>query len=224
MIRLACLDMAGTTVADGGTVEAAFGVAVAELGVDPGTRAHDDALALVRETMGESKIVVFRRVFGGDEAKAAAANQAFEAAYERSVERGEIGALPGALDTMRSLRDGGVAVCLTTGFAGRTQHAILDSLGWWGEIDLAICPADAGRGRPYPDMILAAVLRLEIDAVDEVAVAGDTTSDLVAGTRAGAGIVAGVLTGAHDRTTLETAPHTHVLESVAGLVTLTRPA
>ena len=48
-------------------------------------------------------------------------------------------------------------------------------------------------------MILTAILRLEIDDVREVVVAGDTTADLVAGSRAGASIVAGVLTGAHGR-------------------------
>jgi phosphoglycolate phosphatase-like HAD superfamily hydrolase len=54
-----------------------------------------------------------------------------------------------------------------------------------------------------------------------VAVAGDTTSDLVAGTAAGASVVAGVLTGAHDRAQLETAPHTHILDSIADLPAVT---
>ncbi|MGZ6969654.1 MAG: HAD hydrolase-like protein, partial [Acidimicrobiia bacterium] len=57
----------------------------------------------------------------------------------------------------------------------------------------------------------------EVDAVQEVAVAGDTISDLEAGMAAGASVVAGVLTGAHDRAQLESAPHTHVLGSVAEL-------
>ncbi len=66
-------------------------------------------------------------------------------------------------------------------------------------------------------MILTAVLRLEIEAVDDVAVAGDTVSDLVSGTRAGASVVAGVLTGAHSRSHLEAAPHTHIIDSIADL-------
>jgi phosphoglycolate phosphatase-like HAD superfamily hydrolase len=68
--------------------------------------------------------------------------------------------------------------------------------------------------------VLEAVLALRIDDVHAVAVAGDTVSDLVAGTRAGAAIVAGVLTGAHGRAQLESAPHTHILESVAELPAL----
>jgi phosphoglycolate phosphatase-like HAD superfamily hydrolase len=66
-------------------------------------------------------------------------------------------------------------------------------------------------------MILTAVIRLGIDDVRQVAVAGDTTSDLLSGWRAGAGIVAGVLTGAHGRAEFESVPHTHILESVADL-------
>jgi phosphoglycolate phosphatase-like HAD superfamily hydrolase len=69
-------------------------------------------------------------------------------------------------------------------------------------------------------MILMAVIRLGIGDVRSVAVAGDTASDLWAGSRAGAGIVAGVLTGAHGRAELEAAPHTHILESVRNLPVL----
>jgi len=109
---------------------------------------------------------------------------------------------------------------LTTGFSAGTRDAIIERLGWGALVDLAISPADAGRGRPWPDMILTAVIRLGIGSVAAVAVAGDTTSDLLAGQRAGASIVAGVLTGAHTREQLETAPHTHILDDVTGLVDL----
>jgi phosphoglycolate phosphatase-like HAD superfamily hydrolase len=66
-------------------------------------------------------------------------------------------------------------------------------------------------------MILCADLRLAVDDVAAVAVAGDTASDLWAGHRAGASIVAGVLTGAHDKDALAAAPHTHLLASIADL-------
>ena len=116
-----------------------------------------------------------------------------------------------------ALRAGGVRICLTTGFSPATRDRIIGALGWDGLVDLALSPADAGRGRPWPDMILTAVLRLRIDDVAEVAVAGDTTSDLIAGMRSGASIVAGVLTGAHSAEELAEAPHTHLLGSVREL-------
>ena len=43
-------------------------------------------------------------------------------------------------------------------------------------------------------------------------------SDLVAGTAAHAGAVIGVLSGAHDRATLEAAPHTALIADITGLI------
>jgi phosphonatase-like hydrolase len=131
------------------------------------------------------------------------------------VSRGEVEALPGAETALAALRARGVRICLTTGFSGGTREQLMDVLGWRDLVDLSLSPGDGVRGRPYPDLILTALMRLEIDAVQEVAVAGDTKSDLEAGTAAGAAVVAGVLTGAHDREQLEAAPHTHVLASIA---------
>jgi len=51
-----------------------------------------------------------------------------------------------------------------------------------------------------------------------VAVVGDTVSDLEAGTRAGAGAVIGVLSGAHDAATLGAAPHTALIADVSELI------
>jgi phosphonatase-like hydrolase len=224
VIRLAVLDMAGTTVRDGGVVERSFVEALGEMGFDPGgdeLRAH---LEYVRATMGQSKITVFRAVFDGDEARAQEANRRFETAFDRAVSRGEVEPLPGSEAALEALRGRGVRICLTTGFSTATQEQLMDVLGWRDRVDLALSPGDGVRGRPFPDLILTAVMRLEIDAVQEVAVAGDTTSDLVAGTAAGASVVAGVLTGAHDRARLSTAPHTHLLESIADLPAVVLPA
>lgn len=222
MITLACLDMAGTTVADGGAVEKSFVEAMVQSGVADGTDQMRGALDFVRASMGQSKITVFRHLFGGDETQAMRANDTFEVAYARAVDRGEIAPMPGAVDAFTEMREVGIKVCLTTGFAPPTRDRILDALDWHTIAELVLSPADAGRGRPFPDMILAAVLRLEIDAVDQVAVAGDTISDLLAGTRAGAGVVAGVLTGAHGRDDLAAAPHTHILDSIADLPAVLR--
>jgi phosphoglycolate phosphatase len=197
-------------------VEEAFQSALDAVGLVAGDL-MDDPGSYIRRTMGQSKITVFTELLGGDRHRAEGANAAFESAFDQAVDRGEVVALPGAEDTFDALRDGGVRICLTTGFSPATRDRIIDTLGWAGRIDLALSPADAGRGRPWPDMILAAVLRLRIDDVAEVAVAGDTTSDLVAGTRAGASVVAGVLTGAHTAAELVEAPHTHLLASIAEL-------
>jgi phosphonatase-like hydrolase len=215
---LACLDMAGTTVRDDGAVEAAFTSALAAVGVTPGSRFYEEAEVVVHETMGWSKADVFARLF--DEDEAAEATRAFAAAYKAIVAHGDVAAMPGALEVLRELRAAGVKVCLTTGFDPPTRDMLLDALGWRTEVDLALSPADVGRGRPAPDLIFGAMALLGVQDAAAVAVVGDTVSDLEAGHAAGAGAVVGVLSGAHDATALQVASPTAVLADVTGLVAL----
>ncbi|WP_082393198.1 phosphonatase-like hydrolase [Nocardia arizonensis] len=213
-IQLAVLDMAGTTVADGGLVLRAFESAATAGGIAPRGPERDRAIRYVLDTMGQSKIEVFRALFG-DETTARAANSAFEHAYDALIDEVDISPVPGAAETIAALREAGVKVALTTGFSRGTQDKLLDALGWRDIADLTLAPAEAGRGRPYPDLVLTALLRLGVDAVDRVAVLGDTTSDIATGTAAGARIVAGTLTGAHGARDLRAAGATHIVESVA---------
>jgi phosphoglycolate phosphatase len=219
LITIACLDMAGTTVADGGGVITAFAAAIERGGMASGTPAHDRAMRIAQATMGQSKIEVFRQIFTG-EADAQRANAAFEECYAAAVATGGAQEVPGAAEVMARLGQAGIRVCLATGFAPATRDAVIDALGWRPLIDLALSPADAGRGRPWPDLPLTALLRLGGGAVSELAVVGDTPSDIESGRRAGAGLVAGVLTGDSSREELEQTKAHAVIESVAGLPAL----
>lgn len=215
MITLAVLDMAGTTVSDAGTVDAAFAAALTECGIPPtGPRRHAADL-VVTSTMGQSKIEVFNRLF--DPADAARANSAFETSYAAAVGRGEVTGLPGAADVLGELRGAGVRVCLITGFSAGTRDLVLEALGWADLVDLSLCPADAGRGRPYPDMVWLAMLRLRPDSVTDVVVVGDTPSDMRTGVAAGVGQVIGVLSGTGDEQSLNAAGADRVLADVRSL-------
>ena len=212
--------MAGTTIRDDGLVEQAFTVAFAGQGVAPGTQEHERMLAWVRKTMGQSRIEVFRMLLDGDERRARAANESFEEAYGLLVDEGAVVPIPGAVEAIKAVRHAGVKVALTTGFARSTQEAIVSALGWWSEVDLVLSPADAGRGRPHPDLVLVAARRLGVEDLDRVAVVGDTPLDLIAGQRAGAGLLVGVLTGAGDRQALQSAGASHVIGSIGELPSL----
>ncbi|SFR91857.1 phosphonatase-like hydrolase [Agromyces sp. CF514] len=218
-IELVVLDMAGTTVRDDGLVERAFALAAERAGFAPEGAAREEALEYVRETMGQSKIAVFR-VLTGDEELAQRANDEFERAYAELIAEVGVEAIPGAEATIRALRGAGASVVLTTGFSPATRDALLDALGWNDLADLVLAPADAGRGRPHPDMPLTALLRTETSSVDAMVVIGDTRSDMLSGVNAGAGLVVGVLTGAHDRDALEEAGADEVLDSIADLPAL----
>jgi phosphonatase-like hydrolase len=206
--------MAGTTVTDAGVVERSFVEAMVGEGlIDEGEVAG--TLDVVRRTMGHSKIDVFRALLH-DEDRAAAANVAFETAYERAVARGEVRAVDGAEDVLRSLRDHDVKVCLITGFAPGTRDAVIAAVGWGELLDLALSPADVGRGRPWPDLVLHAAAHVGVQPA-EVAVCGDTVSDLLCGTRAGAAVVAGVVADPERAAEMAATPHTHLLASVREL-------
>lgn len=213
---LVVMDMAGTTVVDDGIVEAAFQRAAERTGVVASLTA-DEALQYVRDTMGQSKIDVFTHLADGDRAAAEAATAAFEAAYVELIAERGVDPIDGAAATLETLRAAGIPVVLTTGFAPVTRDAILDQLGWADEISGAFSPADVGRGRPAPDLVLAAALHVGVPSVAAVVVVGDTASDIGSGLAAGAGRVIGVLTGAHDRATLEGAGAHDVIDSITEL-------
>ena len=218
-ITLAVLDMAGTTVTDGGLVDAAFLDALTTVDIPADDPGNPERVRYVHDTMGQSKIEVFRHLLG-DEQRAQAALAGFEVSIRQRIDDGEVAPLPGAVEAFAALHQRHVRVCLTTGFTAETQQRIIDRLGWDHLVDAALAPGPGVRGRPSPDLVLAAMLRLGVDDVRDVAVVGDTTSDLWCGHHAGAGIVAGVLTGAHDRDTLAGAPHTHLVDTVADLPAL----
>jgi phosphonatase-like hydrolase len=218
--EIVVMDMAGTTVADDGLVITAFTRAVGTLGVGEDSDRFPPMMDHVIATMGESKITVFRALFDGDEEQSQAANAAFEVAYSDLVAEGRTEALPGAADTISDLRDRGIKVALTTGFSPTTRDAIIDALGWSNLIDLALSPADVGRGRPFPDLNLTALLRLGGTDVAAMATVGDTAFDVLAGLAAGAGVVSGVLSGTHDRATLAAAGAPNILESIVELPTV----
>jgi len=218
-IALVCFDMAGTTVKDDGTVEGAFLDALESCGVPASDPRRAEMLDYVRETMGTSKITVFRALFPS-ESEAQAANVAFEAAYDARVQRGDIAEMPGAAQMIRDLRQDGIKVALLTGFSARTRDRIIAALGWVGLADLLVCPEDAGRGRPFPDMILHSLMTLGIDDVAGVAVVGDTAADVTSGLRSGASMVIGVCSGADTEERLRNAGATDILNSVAELPAL----
>jgi phosphonatase-like hydrolase len=211
-IELICFDMAGTTVDDHGLVLNAFRRTIDDLEVS-GDEARD-AEAYVIETMGQSKIEVFTVLFGD---RASSANDAFERHFVEAASEVGVSEVKGARAAVETLKTRGVAVALTTGFSPATREVLIDLLGWSELFPLRVSPADAGRGRPTPDMILLCALRARISAVQTVMVVGDTASDMQAGRRAGVGQCVGVLSGTDDQARLLASGADVVMNSVAEL-------
>ncbi|MGV0743133.1 phosphonatase-like hydrolase [Mycolicibacterium sp. XJ870] len=219
-ITLVVFDMAGTTVEDTGLVQQSFLAADSHAGLSKTEADREEMLRYVTDTMGQSKIVVFRHLARGNEEQAQSANKEFERCYAQLVAEGNCSPIPGAEDVITSLRSRGIRTALTTGFAAPTQSAIIDALGWHDLADVVLCPGPGVRGRPYPDMPLTALMRTETDSVRSMIVVGDTSSDVTSGVRAGARASIGVLTGAHNTAQLSEGGATHIIKSVADLPAL----
>ena len=125
-------------------------------------------------------------------------------------------AIPGAEPTFAWLHAHGVKVAVNTGFDREITGMLLAELGWTdGTLDAVVCGDEVAQGRPAPYLIFHAMELCGVSDVHRVAVVGDTTLDLLAGYHSGVRWNVGVLTGAHNRQTLEAAPHTHLIASVA---------
>jgi phosphoglycolate phosphatase len=212
-------DVAGTTMQDDGVVIAAFESAFSNAFPDAWSDHENEWLTYVIETMGQSKIDVFTHLLKNRQL-AIQANQAFESAYSAVIAERGAEAIDGVEDVLRRLRAEGIPIVLTTGFSRATLDGILESLGWWGLIDLSITPSEAGLGRPHPDMLNLAAKKLGVSDPSSVVVLGDTQSDIEAGLAFGAERVYGVLTGCHNVEQLEAAGATAVIYSAADLFSL----
>ena len=218
MIELVALDMAGTTVEEGGAVYRALRDAVV---VDGGALSSDQVVPW----MGADKRQAIRAL-SLDAGLPEPTDDEVERIYLGFVDRlladyrrtppRPIDGVPAVLATLRAR---GVKVALTTGFSSDVHAPLLPTLGWSvpEAVDAVVCPDDVGAGRPAPYMIFRAMEMTGVTDVRRVLVAGDTPRDLEAGCNAGAGAVVGVATGDLGLEELGRYRHTHLLASLAGL-------
>lgn len=213
-------DMAGTTVRDDGLVLECFVRAAEAVGLAVTAEELNDR-------MGRSKHAVFdelaRRQLGpGPKADALrdSGYALFRRVLEGAYEAGGVTPIDGAADVIAELRARGVKVALNTGFYRRVTEIIVGRLGWADAVDAIVCVDDVAEGRPAPYMIFESMQRCRVHAVGEVAVVGDTPSDMSAGHGSGARAVIGVTSGAHPGATLRRCPSTHVVGSVVEVPSL----
>jgi phosphonatase-like hydrolase len=198
-------------------LERAFAEACATQGIVPGTAAYAHHMVGVHQARGQPAVDVFRGLFPDGDGRAEAAALSFERSFRAAVDRTGISPLPGAEEAIGQLSDSGVRVCLITSLSRRLLGLVLDTLGWWRLIDLTLCPDDVPRGCPWPDLMLTAMLRLGVEDVRAAAFAGSTASEIQCGRRAGASVVAGVLTGGHTGDRLRTAGAMHLIDGITQL-------
>ena len=215
-VSLVCCDLAGTIVSDGSVLERAFAEAIATQGVVPGTAAYARSMVVVDRSSGLPPRDVMHTLFTDDDAQAQAAYLAFERSYRTVVDRFGLATVPGAQDALAKLSGASLKVCVISGFSRATARLVLERTGISRQADLTLCLDDAPRGFPWPDPVLTAVMRLGIDDVASVAVAGDSENVITGGRRAGARTLIGI-PGDRAPQRLRTAGATHLINTIAEL-------
>ena len=210
MITLVIFDLGGTTVLDRGEIARAFADAMAHAGVEISA----DQVTSLRGTSKRDAIAALVPDGPGCAGRRHGAYAFFRARLSHAIQAGLVSEVPGATNVFESLRNRGVRVALNTGFDRDMTLAMIDRLGWKAAVDAVVCGDDVLHGRPAPDLIHRAMRETGTTRPAAVANVGDTVADLQAGASAGVAANIGVLTGAHDRMTLEAAPHTLLLSSV----------
>ncbi|MBN9734068.1 MULTISPECIES: phosphonatase-like hydrolase [unclassified Pseudonocardia] len=208
--HLAVLDVAGTTVDEGGAVYRVLADVVADAG-------HPASAADIRRWMGADKREALAALTGRDRIEDL--HDAFVARLAAAYAATPPRPLPGVPGALAALRTTGTSVVLTTGFDRQVTDPLLASLPpeFTGELDGVVCAEEVGAGRPDPAMIHRAMALTAVTDPARVLAAGDTVLDVEAGRRAGAGWVVGVLTGGQTRDELTAAGPTHVVSGVAAL-------
>jgi phosphonatase-like hydrolase len=224
-IKLVVFDVAGTTATDDGLVVLAFSRAMISQGAIPGSEELSRNIAYVEETMGQRKMDVFMHITQGNQAAAEKLHENFIEQYNRLVEGGELEEFEGISGLFALLRAENIGIAITTGFPRQLLNAILRGLDWRERIDLSVASDEVNQGRPAPDMIFRSIdlysnlYDVQISP-EEIAVVGDTQSDMQSGVAAGARYIVGVTSGAHDEAQLRAAGATHVLKSATQLLTV----
>ncbi|TFD66298.1 MULTISPECIES: phosphonatase-like hydrolase [Cryobacterium] len=216
--QLASLDMAGTTINEGGIV---YRVMREQLESAIGRAIDDSVISRWNGTSKRTAIVGVLDELGIDGVDADALYAHFLVALAARYESEPPTLFPGVRESVAELRSRGVKVALQTGYTRDIAESLMRSARWeLDAVDALVTADDVAESRPAPYMIFRTMEATGVTDVRRVLVAGDTVNDLRAGTNAGAGYVVGVLTGAHDVTRLGEEEHTHLLPSLATMAEL----
>jgi phosphoglycolate phosphatase len=130
--------------------------------------------------------------------------------------------LPGAAESVRALRRAGLRLAVCSNKPVAFTRELLDHLGLAAEFAAVLGPEEVARPKPAPDMLLAALGRLGVEAGEALYV-GDMAIDVETARAAGVTVWA-VATGSDDRESLRRARPDRLLKRLAELPGLLAPS
>jgi phosphonoacetaldehyde hydrolase len=104
--------------------------------------------------------------------------------------------IEGVPEVVARMRSRGLAIGSTTGYTRDMLDVVAAAAQAQGYApDVALCPGDAGGGRPMPWMMYTAAVRLRVFPMWAIVKVGDTASDIAEGRNAGSWTVGVARTG-----------------------------
>jgi len=224
-IKLAVFDMAGTVVNEDNVVYKTLQRAINERGFQvtldfvlehgAGKEKHQAIKDIIKADIGSVDADMAASIF-----------EDFKVLLGKAYEQLEVDSYDGVQDLLLALKENGIKVALNTGYDTQTAQLLLDKMDWveGKQYDVLVTADDVVLGRPNPDMIVEAMMKLNVQQEELVLKAGDSIIDIEEGKNANCGITIGVTTGAHTRQQLLSANPTHVLDSLTELKQLLLPS
>lgn len=224
-IKLAVFDMAGTVVNEDNVVYKTLQKAINERGFQltldfvlehgAGKEKHQAIKDIIKADIGSVDAEMAASIF-----------EDFKVLLNEAYHKLEVGSYDGVEQMLLSLKENGIKVALNTGYDSKTAHLLLNKMHWTKgkQYDVLVTADDVVLGRPNPDMIVEAMMKLNVHDEELVLKAGDSIIDIEEGKNANCGVTIGVTTGAHTRHQLLSANPTHVLDSLTELRQLLLPS
>jgi phosphonoacetaldehyde hydrolase len=193
-LRAVILDWAGTVVDHGSRAPVAALQSVFEPAGVPIT------IAEARESMGLAKRTHIRAILEIPRVRAAWISKHGAEPSEQDADQlyaqfipNQMGVLAdhsslilGVGDAVRRMRSRGLKIGTTTGYNRAMLDYLLERAAAQGfEPDCALCPEEAGAGRPLPWMCYMAAMRLGVYPMSALVKIGDTPADIAEGRNAG---------------------------------------
>ncbi len=216
--KLAVLDMAGTTINDGGLVQQAAINAMQNLmSVNITKRDADQVMGIPKTTAFQTLCSIAGAPSDNDTIVKLVTyfNQELTELYK---DPRNISLMPFAEELFTTMRKFNTKIYLNTGFERAIATTIVNTLNLSKSIDGYIGSDEVELGRPHPDMIHKAMKLAHVEFSHKVMKIGDTVSDLYEGYSAGCGFNIGVLTGAQTYEELRTAPYTQIVANLEPVI------
>lgn len=223
-VKMIVLDMAGTTVNEGGIIYKTLFNTLKSFNYD--VKEND-----IKSWHGLNKYHVLDRYINkrdycktcnknkyqkrkNDVYKTFEGNLKLEYFYENNIKLID-GTLP---ETLNKIRSKNIKVALNTGYPRDIQETIIDKLNMSEFIDSYISSEDVEFSRPYPFMIFKLMEMHKIESPSQVIKVGDTTNDILEGKNACCYKSIGVLSGAESKEDLIEAGAHLILDNAIQLI------